>query len=285
VDGPPEQVIGDTLALPIHSDTVDSRAAVQTARELSKRRPEECAVDPSWAELAVDHATIAVAGLAQARRAYRDLGFRTRDGRRHANGLVNAFIEFIDGSEIELMAIDGTPRDELAQSYASMTGGGSTGASVALRGNFAVIRDVAACLGLELNSLSSGGFSYLVPDWPGGSAFYFIQYPISPPLSQSTDHSNGSEGIAAAWISADQDVAVLLKALGARSSGRRVMPAGRVGDAYELQAGSIVLTSPAEDAAYHLLAIAPYGIGPGYWVGPDSAAGIHIRIPGRRPLP
>lgn len=82
----------------------------------------------------LDHVVLAVADLDSATAHYSRLGFKIKPGMLHANGLKNAHIKFTNGSEMELMTVEGTPGDSLAMLYQHFIDNQQTGAFVALGG-------------------------------------------------------------------------------------------------------------------------------------------------------
>lgn len=65
----------------------------------------------------IDHVIVLVDDLDAAATAFERAGFTIKPGRPHANGIRNRHIKFADGSEIELLTIDG-PQDALTAEYA-----------------------------------------------------------------------------------------------------------------------------------------------------------------------
>lgn len=74
----------------------------------------------SWtqnsANIYIDHLTIAVNDLAQAKKDFKALGFTIKPGTLHTNSIENAHVKFHDGTSLELITAS-EPRDELAESY------------------------------------------------------------------------------------------------------------------------------------------------------------------------
>ena len=54
-------------------------------------------------EIRLNHVPVVVSDLDEASHAYRRLGFSLKEGRPHANGLVNRHVKFPDGTEVELI--------------------------------------------------------------------------------------------------------------------------------------------------------------------------------------
>lgn len=165
---------------------------------------------------------MAVRDLAAARADLQDLGFRIKDGRVHAGGIVNAHVKTRAGS-LELLTVDsaGGERelDSLARDYAEFLSDGEGGAFLAL-GSTSV--DTVA-LRLEAAGLSfrverGGAWDYLLPDHPNLRHVYVIQMHAPPEDPDSLlAHMNGATGVSAVALDGGAEVERLLEAVGAVS--------------------------------------------------------------------
>jgi catechol 2,3-dioxygenase-like lactoylglutathione lyase family enzyme len=82
---------------------------------------------------ALDHVVLVVRDLDRAAAPFQKHGFRLKEGRLHANNLLNRHIKFRDGSSLELMTVRGSPGDAMARDYADLAASGEGGVYVALK--------------------------------------------------------------------------------------------------------------------------------------------------------
>ena len=130
------------------------------------------------------------------------LGFTTKKGKLHKNGISNIFIEFGDNAEIEIMSIE-NPTDKLAEDYYQQLENGKHGFQFALRTN--EISDLRK----HLNTLKFGyevfaeneNYSILSKrNIENELPLFFIQF-NNKNKNASTDHLNKSSGIKSVWFS------------------------------------------------------------------------------------
>jgi hypothetical protein len=126
----------------------------------------------------LDHVILAVPNLDSATAHYSRLGFKIKPGMLHANGLKNAHIKFANGSELELMTVEGTPGDSLAMLYKHFIDNQQTGAFVAFAG---ILLDQLSYqlhqVGIQHNLATNRLWNYLT--FPVNSALaplFFIEY-------------------------------------------------------------------------------------------------------------
>jgi len=169
-------------------------------------------------EIKIDHITHVVNNLDQAILEYRSHGFTLKMGRLHSNGLENAFIQFVDGSEIELMSLAGAPKDNVSQNYKYLLEQhGEILTSIALASSdLAIIQDSLSKISIESEIVKSKYWEYLVfLDNPELEHFFIINVYQQPSDSDELFvHSNNAKGIEAVFVENSKEVRKLLVALG-----------------------------------------------------------------------
>lgn len=231
------------------------------------------------ASLALDHVIVAVEDLEPAVASYRKTGFTIKPGRPHQNGLFNAHIKFFEGTQLELMSVPGPPTDVIARGYHEFLRDGEGGAFVAFRASDDNVLQVSRRAGVRADSLGS---AYVIfPDLPR----IFV---LRPGRSRITDpdsiltHANGAVGIAEAWLEADEGLADLLLALGARDCGPtkppRVAGTAARGRAFAVANGRVVLlqTADARRPLVRGVVLRTSGAVPSAAVSADRAHGVWI---------
>ena len=141
-------------------------------------------------EIKVDHITQVVGNLDRAILEYQSYGFTLKKGRAHPNGLENAFVQFRDGSEIELMSLTGVPKDEVAQRYKyKLDNYGEIITSIALAGdNLAAVKRSLAKESLETKIIKSEYWEYLVfTNNPELESLYLINIYQQPSDSEESN--------------------------------------------------------------------------------------------------
>lgn len=163
----------------------------------------------------LDHVVVGVADLASASEAWRAAGFTLKEGRLHANGLLNRHAKLGDGTEIELMSVARPPADRMAQDYAAFIAQGDGGAYLALRTDLEGARRAAEGVSMETSRSGEGAFGYLVPTSPRLASLFLLQYAGSVSDADSIlTHQNGAAGLAEVRLEADPALADWLVALG-----------------------------------------------------------------------
>lgn len=129
------------------------------------------------------------------------LGFTTKKGREHENGITNFFVDFKDSSEVEIMSVK-NPKDKLVSRYNSLLDNNQYGFQFAIRTNslekltenFKEIKSEYSVLAKneDYSTLSTEIFSKKYP-------LFFIQYKDNS--SSQTIQGNNTNGISAVWLS------------------------------------------------------------------------------------
>lgn len=191
----------------------------------------------------LDHAIVVVHNLDSATRRFAALGFRLKQGRLHADSLLNRHIKFRDGSEIELMSLAGRPTSRMAREYRRLLRLGEGGVYAALwTDSIRAVRDRASRIGVPRVS-RLGAWQFLsLPGVPATAAVFVGAggYPANDPDSVR-DHENGAHGLAGAWVEGGEALERLLAALGAATCGSVLLPDGRTGTRWALARGSLVV--------------------------------------------
>ena len=179
-------------------------------------RGQECGLRPGAPRL--DHVVIAVRDLDSLAARFTGLGFRLKDGRPHANGLLNKHVKFRDGTEIELMTVAGPATDRMAREYQDLIANEDAGAYVALRTEgIDSVAAIAARLGFRPRQSASGPWRFVSFEPRSGlGAIFFVQGGAPPHDADSVfAHSNGSVGLSKVVLLGGHEVVQLLGALGA----------------------------------------------------------------------
>jgi hypothetical protein len=162
----------------------------------------------SWAQnsadMYIDHLTIAVNDLAQAKKDFKALGFTIKPGRLHANSIENAHLKFQDGTSLELITAS-EPRDELAESYIEILADGDGPAYL--------------CLGMDDPGQTEKLLFEFEPAVTNGSYYQWITFPKESVLSylffmkyanspvdkkEHLQHQNGVIGIKAITLEKEE---------------------------------------------------------------------------------
>ena len=195
----------------------------------------------------IDHVTIAVHDLTEAIATFEeDLGFATKSGTVHRNGLRNAHVRFGDESALELMSIEGGDPDELSGLYRSFLAAGEGGAFVALAAG--PVDSVLSRLGERIeNATVTRGPAV---DWiafPEGHdlhpVFFVDVRSRAPDTPELLEHANGARGIAQVRLQFRDPDALerLLAPLGARACGSWIDETGGPATGLGLRGGTLVL--------------------------------------------
>jgi hypothetical protein len=203
---------------------------------------QECAAKANAPTL--DHAIIVVRDLDAAASAFKKHGFRIKPGRLHANGLLNRHIKFRDGTEIELMTVQGTPGDSMAKRYADLLAGGARGVYVALQmGSLQGAQHKATALGMQTRLTRSGMWQFLSFPAPLAAAALFLTAGAASVQDADSifQHRPAVGALSEVWVEGDARLGELLHELGAAPCGRARGPDGKVGQRWRLGRGSIVI--------------------------------------------
>jgi hypothetical protein len=198
--------------------------------------------------------TIAVYDLTQAIATFEEgLGFSTKPGTVHGNGLRNAHVRFRDDSALELMSVEGGIPDALSDLYRSFLADGEGGAFVALAAG--PIDSVLVRLGERLEGASVSR----------GPAVDWIAFPVghdlhpvflvdvrsrAPDAPAQREHANGALGIAQVRLQLrdPESLERLLAPLGARACGSWTDRTGVPVTGLGLRGGTLVAV-PLENGA------------------------------------
>ncbi|NJD18255.1 MAG: VOC family protein, partial [Gemmatimonadetes bacterium] len=180
------------------------------------------------ARVALDHVILAVPDLDAAAAAYRSLGFTLKEGRLHANGLLNKHVKLADGSEKALMRLGREPGDAMARRYAELLAGGGGGAYAAFRASQAAVLAAAEAVGVAADPTRDATIGYVTLPGPGLEAVFFFEteVTVTDPDSLLT-HANGAEGLTQAWVEGGEALGRLLVALGGVACDAVRLPDGR----------------------------------------------------------
>jgi hypothetical protein len=207
-----------------------------------------CPAAPSAPTL--DHTIIAVRDLARATQHFRDAGFKIKSGRLHANGLLNNHIKFPDGSEIELMTVQGAPRDEMARDYADLLRAGDGGVYVALKvRSLDRAARLASEIGLDTQRSASGRWQFLsFPRTSPAAAVFFSAGDVAVNDPDSIlQHHPPVTALREVWLEGGAALETFLRRLGAAECGSVSNAFGQTGKRWGLKRGSLVIV-PSHDA-------------------------------------
>jgi hypothetical protein len=199
----------------------------------------------------LDHTIIVVRDLPRATQNFRGAGFMIKPGRLHANGLLNNHIKFPDGTEIELMTVQGEPRDEMARGYVNLLSAGEGGVYVALKvGSLTAPQQHAEKIGLETKRSASGGWQFL--SFPHSSSAAAVFFTAGTVAVQDADsifrHDPRATALAEVWLEGDAALETFLRRLGAAECGVVRNASGQTGKRFSLKRGNLVVV-PRRDAS------------------------------------
>jgi hypothetical protein len=206
----------------------------------------------------LSHVVVAVDDLEVASAQFRDIGFRLKQGRLHPNNLLNRHVKFRDGSGIELMTVQGEPRDAMARRYAALAVHGGGGVYVAL--DVSTVEEPAAAAAaqqLEVQRSSSGSWAFLsFPDSSSAAAVFFAAgVPVTQDPDSLVSHTPDVNGLTEAWIEGDSELIALLEALGARRCGTVRYRDGRPGERIGLSRGQLVIVPARSESRPRVLGV------------------------------
>ena len=194
--------------------------------------------------LALDHVILAVKDLDAAAARCEELGFTTKLGHPHPNGLLNRHVKFADGTSLELMTVTGTPRDRMARDYASMIRDRDRGAYVAIRADdLAAVARAAKQAGLAPHESSSGPWKFLgFPAESDAGAVFFVSGGLPANDTDSlTTHRNGASRLDDVTVEGGPKLDALFAALGARPGGGEELTARGRAQGWHLGRGHITV--------------------------------------------
>lgn len=169
--------------------------------------------------LGIDHIPVVVANLEKAEADFRRMGFSIKPGHSHADGIRNAHVKFLDGTEIELItapaAVDTLTTEYRAKMkssdgpvYFGLFAPDRTALAAKLRSNGFSVQDDKSILTFPadnpLHPLFFGGRNKSPTDKPA----YFA-------------HANSAVRLSALWVHDNQELRTLLKSIGKFSPPKR----------------------------------------------------------------
>ena len=241
-----------------------------------------CTADPSAP--ALDHVVLAVRDLDRGSAPFLAHGFRLKPGRLHANNLLNRHVKFRDGSSLELMSVQGEPRDAMSREYADLAAAGEGGVYVALKvDSVAGPAKAATVLGLGSRESRSGPWRFLSFPSPSPAAAVFFSAGSAAVQDPEAlvSHDPDITGLAEAWVEGGSALATLLKRLGAAHCGPARSPDGRAGERLALSRGSMVVVAPSSKRPRVLGVVLRLRRAGGGTVWPHPAFWIQYRFDGR----
>jgi hypothetical protein len=206
----------------------------------------------------LDHAIVVVDDLDSASNRFRRSGFRIKQGRPHANGLLNRHIKFRDRTEVELMTVRGTPRDDIARDYAKLMRAGDGGVYVALQvKDLNTVARHASTMGARVQRPSSGPWSFVSFTDTSSLAAVFFGNGGGGVLDPDSifQHRPPVEALEEAWVEGGPALAELLRRLGAAECGTATGPGGISGQRFALRRGSIVVMATRSNARPRVLGV------------------------------
>lgn len=148
---------------------------------------------------------------------YQNNGFIIKQGRKHSNGLYNSHIKFRNGSSLELMTVQGEPKDEIAKDYMKIMKEVETGAYIALKVTSASDASIKLKkMGIENKIIKNRLWNYVTfPSNSPENLFFLIEMKTSPDdLDSLYLHKNGSVAIGNVFFNGNEDTRALLQGLG-----------------------------------------------------------------------
>lgn len=166
--------------------------------------------------LRVDHVVTVYRDLDSAIQYYQDAGFTVRLGTKHTNGIVNAFIDFSNRAELEIISIVGSANDDLAEHYVNLIQQQEGGVYVCLTGiSTSAMIDLIANRNIQYDVIKSKEWNYITfPEDTGYSQFFFIDYHSDNVNSTViAEHQNGLSNMSKVIVEGDQRTSEFLKSL------------------------------------------------------------------------
>lgn len=256
-------------------------AALATLAQ-SAGSPQECVAALSAPVL--DHVVLVVRDLDRASTPFRAHGFRLKEGRLHANNLLNRHVKFRDGSSLELMTVRGEPLDAMSRDYAELAASGEGGVYVALKvDSISEAEDATSAIRLESRGSSSGPWRFLSfpPTSPAAAVFFSAGSAVVQDPDSLLLHQPDVAGLTEAWVEGGGELSDLLEQLGARRCGASRSPDGRIGERLALGRGSIVVVQSPSPARPRVLGVVlRLGSQGGGTVWPHPAFWVQYRFEG-----
>lgn len=170
-------------------------------------------------DIRIDHVIAVTNDLDQSIEQYSEMGFTTKKGRLHPNGLHNAHIKFANNSSFELITLEGIPKDNLARTYAELLSQGPGGVFLALTASDRETITAAFINNqIAFEVAVQKAWTYITfPDEPDLQALFIIFYhKQSAPEEQFTSHTNSCNGILRVQIEGNERMVKLFTLLDLR---------------------------------------------------------------------
>lgn len=205
----------------------------------------------SVAQAKVDHVIAVYKDLGKAKIRYSEMGFTIKSGRLHDNGLLNSHIKFPNGTELELMTVQGEPKDESAADYLALLKEKEGGVYVALSGiSLDSLTAKLRSLDIEHTYEKGSAWSYITfPKTSSLNAFFFIETHITvtdPP--EMLKHKNGSISIEEVEMEGDAKVFDFLRKIGVKYKGKVLNSDLHTGDKFSTPTGDLLIMERAKES-------------------------------------
>lgn len=164
--------------------------------------------------LRIDHVILVDTDLNKKCNDFNEMGFSIKQGRSHENGLINAHIKFKNNSSLELMSLEGDPKDEVAKDYESLINKGVKGAYLALTGpTRSRIETLLKNLNLQYRVTAGNLWTYIsFPKHSGFEHIFFIIYHFDQKKPENlAAHLNGFDKIQNVTIEGSPSLITLLE--------------------------------------------------------------------------
>ncbi|MTI88515.1 MAG: VOC family protein [Balneolaceae bacterium] len=165
--------------------------------------------------LSIDHIPVVVHSLDSAKATFSKQGFSIKPGLQIPNGLDHSFIEFDDGTELELMEVQ-APSDSIARHYANVLEEGEGGVYLALTTfSLGLLKEQLRTQSIPFDTLTSQNFDYVSFRQKGLSHLFFVRYQF-PNRNQKlyTEHRINTDGIHAVTIQGTHQTVDFFRKLG-----------------------------------------------------------------------
>lgn len=170
-------------------------------------------------EVSVDHIVLTTNNLNQSVSEFKQRGFLVKKGKHHLSGLHNAFIEFSNSSEIELMAITGRAKGEIAETYLSLLNEhGNAAVYLALKhDNLNTLSNLLNQHDIKNKLIQTKLWKYLTFERGSGlEHVFFIEHNQLLSGERTVSHKNGVSRIEQVTIEGNNKVLKLFNLLGAK---------------------------------------------------------------------
>lgn len=175
--------------------------------------------------LGLDHIPIVVTDLDKAQADFRAMGFAIKPGRLHADGIRNAHVKFLDGSEIELVTATNAT-DELTSEYLARM---KTGGGPVYFGLYApdLVAVAARLRDLRIAAQDDDGMFTFSPTNPLHPLFLGQRNKTSTDLPEDFAYRNGATRLSALWVRDDPALRKVLSDVGGSAHAHEPLPSSR----------------------------------------------------------